>query len=296
MSGKNSWDSPEEERPWPTYGSSDRGGSGSGYELSNNPSYGQASGGEGSQSPYSPQGSPDSKSYLQPGQSPYPPSSAPEDAPYKGRQYGSAPQGGSPYGASPYGAPAHGGSPQGGGPYSGGSKAPMELPSRTGPILGIVGGVVLMVVVAPIIMFAMVLTSVGITTGNVDGLIAFNGGEVTVDESGAVGFMSGDSDDIGECVLEGPGGTHRSEPELEGAIAAVRGVPSGTYTVECEGVRVGGELVVLNGEALEGFVPNALKAFGFSSVVGVIGFVTLIGSIIWLTKRNRARREVLGGY
>lgn len=263
-SKENPWASPEEERPWPVYGQSSSGvppnSQGTGQQTGYNSPSGSA--------PYGSPGYPNG-----PGQN-----SRPSQQPPPGQQSYMA--------QTPYvGEVGEGGPVQLG-----------KLPSRVGPILGIIGGVLLMLVVAPILFVVMVLQGVGFSPDNVNGFLTSNGAEVAVGESGTVGLMSAEGSNLGECVFEGSGGPHVAEPELDGDLKVGRGLQPGTYSVTCDGVPLGEQLMVLEGNVIDELVPSTMKALGIGSAVGFIGLVTVIASIVWLVKRNRSRREILQGY
>ena len=263
---------PEEERPWAVYGE-DPVSSGPSQDL-------QRQGGQHSDGPYS--GGPYSS-----GQ-------------HSGEQYSGNPYSGTPYSPTqnPSSAPWGQGGSLASSPYPGGSGSASlkDLPSRTAPILTIVGGALLALVVAPVILVSMVLQGIGFSVDTAEGLIATNGGQITVGDSGTVGLIDAAGASPGKCVLEGPGGTHETELELEGGVSVARGLTPGQYTVSCDQSLPGAQLMVLDGPALDAMVPSALKAMGISSIVGVAGVVAVIIGIIWLTKKNRKRREIFRGF
>lgn len=170
------------------------------------------------------------------------------------------------------------------------------MPTRTGPVLTIILGVVLMVIIAPTTMVVMILQGIGFSKFTDNSLIAVNGGPVVVDETGAVGLSPMDSGTQLDCVLQGAGGPHVFEPELEGSMFVVRGVNPGQYTLQCEGMADGSQVMIMSGDTLDTLMPTSIAAMGWASLIGFLGLVALIVGIVWLVKRNRARKGYLQGY
>ena len=238
--------------PWPVYGQS-----------------GNTSGGVGGSGSPWPTYRPDS--HAAPTGAPFPASSAPTPQPV----YGSTPF---QTGPQPPHYPAPGGVSQ-------------PLPSRTGPILTIVSGAVIMAILAPIVLVSLILSGVGITDVVENSMRAANGDTITVDETGAVGVVT-TSSNATSCTVEGPSGSVVMVEEMEGTVLVARDLTPGPYTVSCEGVDPSDTVVILNGATLAGLVPSATRAFVWASVVGVGGFVVMILGIFWLVKRNRERRAL----
>ncbi len=223
--------------------------------------------------------------------------------PYPSYQQWGAPDAGAqhsgdPYSKDPYSGSPYPGSPHPGTPYAGGGGRPVakDLPSRTGAILTIITGALLALVVAPVVLVSMVLQGIGFSTAGAEDFFATNGGQVTVGESGTIGLTDSSGTSPGNCVLEGPGGTYETEPELDGAIAVARGLTPGQYTISCEGALPGAQLMVLAGPIVDSMVSVTLKAMGVASAIGVAGFAAVIIGIVWLTRKNRERRRIWQGF
>ncbi|WP_099332349.1 hypothetical protein [Actinomyces minihominis] len=206
---------------------------------------------------------------------------------------------GSPYQQPHYGqqaTPPHPASTPYGGYQGGRYVPPTELPSRTGPVLSIVGGILLMVVVAPIVLVGLILSSVGIGSIVESSMEATNGGIVTVDSSGTVGVVTSSTLPQSCLITDAGGNDTELAPELEGAVLVARGMEPGQYTLSCTGLSSTDTIVVLDGETLAGMMPATMQALAWSSVVGLIGLGVLIAGIVWLVKRNRQRQAIRSGY
>ncbi len=290
---ENSGNQSQEPSPWPVYGQSDP-REPARPDQNPWPVYGQGQPGQ-NQSPYG-QPAYGKTPYGQPGPSQQAPNQPPPDQ----HAPGQPPYGPAPYGPSPYGPPPQSSAPPNQGPHSvppGQGPAyvyPPSLPSRTGPILTIVGGVVMMLIIAPIVLITLILSGVGI--GNIvdNSMNASNGGTVVVDETGSIGVIA--SGQAATCVISKEGAADTEMRwELDGTLLVARGLTPGEYTISCEGVVASDPLVILDGRTLETMVPSAFTAFAWASVVGVSGFVVLIVGIVWLIKRNRARQDMIWG-
>ena len=272
------------ENPWPVYGQTNPGGVQEGQGSTPWPVYGGADA-SGSQPPQSPQYFPGGQAGAQ-----FPTSSQQTQNPYGASPYGTGPQGGTPYGSGvPQNTP---------GPHAGGYGYPVSppLPSRTGPILTIVGGAILMVVIAPIILVAMIFSGIGLSSIVESSMQATNGGVVVVGEPGSIGVAT-TSTLPQTCTLSQEGlGSVEMQPELDGAIVVARDLTPGEYTLSCTGMTSSDSVVVFDGEALDGMLPATASALGWASVVGIVGLGVLIGGIVWLVKRNGQRRSAMMGY
>lgn len=217
--------------------------------------------------------------------------------------YGSAPgQTGSAAGQNPYpGSPQYGGPNQpptpGPFPQSASPRGAMpagSLPSRTGPVLTIIGGIALMIVVAPIVLISLILSGFGISNIVDSSMQAANGGTIIVDETGSVGLIISSNQPYSCTLTSEAGEVVEMGSELDGAVLAARGLtPGSEYVLSCDGVTSADTLVVLDGSTMESMVPSSMQAFGWASLVGVIGLGVLIAGIVWLVRRNRERREVM---
>ena len=272
------------ENPWPVYGQTNPGGGQEGQGSTPWPVYG-APDASGSQPPLSPQYPPGGSAGGQ-----FPTGSQQTQNPYGASPYGTGPQGGTPYGSGvPQNTP---------GPHAGGYGYPVSppLPSRTGPILTIVGGAILMVVIAPIILVAMIFSGIGLSSIVESSMQATNGGVVVVGETGSIGVAT-TSTLPQTCTLSQEGlGSVEMQPELDGAIVVARDLTPGEYTLSCTGMTSSDSVVVFDGEALDGMLPATASALGWASVVGIVGLGVLIGGIVWLVKRNGQRRSAMMGY
>ena len=169
------------------------------------------------------------------------------------------------------------------------------MPSRAGAIWTLVIGIVLMVLVAPIIFVVAVVSGIGMGSITDGSLYAGNGGTVVVDETGVIG-VSPISDNGESCVLTAQDGTIIDMVNEDGAgIRIARGLAPGDYSVSCDGLADGENLVLFTGDMINSLVGSALSALGWSTAVGVLGLVLTIVGIVWLVRRNRARREYLYG-
>lgn len=169
-------------------------------------------------------------------------------------------------------------------------------PSRTGAVLTLIGGVVAMVIIAPVIFITVLLSGVGLDR-MVDGSIqTTNGGVVVVDDSGvlAVSPLTGSAD---ACVLTNEsGGQFELYYELEsGGTHVGRSVPAGEYTINCTGVPEGAQLLVMDGTFLASVMRTSVSALLWASLVGVIGLGLTIWGIVWLVKRNKQRKQYFAG-
>lgn len=207
-----------------------------------------------------------------------------------------------PYRYTPSQTGAPGGYPSPG-PYPPGSPTVQSgpAPSRALPILTMIGGIVLMVVVAPIIFVVLVLQGFGFSQIMDGSMTAIDGGPITVDDTGAVGVALATGMPAYGCVLEGAGGTHELTPEPnfafnEADVLTARGLQPGQYTLHCENATPGTQYTVFPGEVLNNLMPMSLKAFGWASLAGVTGLAAAITGLVWLIRRNRAIRQYYGRY
>lgn len=315
----NPQDSGGSDTPWPVYGTSDTQGEGhssSGAQPTqptSPPHYGQQSAGGPPAWPAAPpspsqgygsfpgqvpqhnhQGQ-QASGYGQSGQqsSQQPPQYG-QHTPYYGQYAPSDGQGGYPYGppAGQQGYP----SPYPGGPYQTGAAIPGGTPpSRTGPIWVIVAGVFLMLVVAPITFLGLIFNGFDLTSLTDESLTATNGGSIQVDETGTVGIATSTDVPV-SCTIE----NDATDPvtltqEMDGVLLVARGLEPGEYTLSCPNLPAGTTIIVVSGTTMGQVVPSTMTAFGWSSVVGVIGLATTIGGIVWLINRNKARRAFYQG-
>ncbi len=272
--------------PWPVYGSPGSAGSAGagGSAGGGSGSYGQSSGDTSGSAPGTTYGPTSSGPYGQPAPSHY-------QQPPAGAGQSQVPPAGGPFATPQQGSGMYRAQTAPGAPMMPGQ----NLPGRAGPILTIVLGAVMMVIVAPIVLISMLLGGMGMTNIVEQSLQAQNGGTVTVDETGVIGVAASSNATI-SCSLEGSSETIQMTPEVDGAVLVARGLTPGQYTLNCEGLSSADALVIFDGGALENILPATMKALGWSSVVGIGGFVALIWGIVWLVKRNRQRRAMMPNY
>ncbi len=149
----------------------------------------------------------------------------------------------------------------------------------------------MMLVIAPITLFSLLLSGVGISSVVEESMNVENSGTVVVDESGAVGVLTTSSDPI-SCTVTGASGTAEMTEEVNGAVLVARGLTPGEYTLACEGLASTDQIVVLSGSTLDRLAPASMSAFGWSSAVGVAGFIVMIVGIVWLVRRNQQRNAM----
>ena len=171
-----------------------------------------------------------------------------------------APQG---YAGSPYGAPA--------------PVAMPKLPGRGGAVTMIILGIVLMIIVAPIVVLAMVITSASGAPGqSVEGGTKENGDIVTVTADG-------------HYMVWGTGGKEPYDGHDDAYVAS--DVPAGDYKLDCDGISAS--------ESITGYntTPEVMTKVVFApllwgSGVGVTGLIVLIVGIVLLVKVNGKRRRI----
>lgn len=252
----------EQSSPWPVYG-----------QTENQPRQRPPEAGPAGQIPYSGPGQfQPQNQYSQQGQ--YPNGQYPGPAQYPQGPYA----GPTPYTQGQYGVPNG------------------EMPSRTGAILTLIGGIFLMVIVAPIVFFSLVMGAVGMDRIVEGGMQTTNGGTMNVGSTGVVAVLPLAGDATSCELTDSSGGTTELYYEAQsGGTHVGRGISEGQYTIECEGVPTGSELMVMDGSVLAEIVDGTVKALVWATVIGLVGLATTIGGIIWLVKRNQARRAYLQG-
>ncbi|WP_115726629.1 hypothetical protein [Actinomyces culturomici] len=273
--------------PWPQYGQ---------VKAPANPAYGSYSGATGPASGQSGQGGAYGQ-YGQTGQSAQPAQGA---NPYQQGAYGAqnpqagtAPQGpygaqapSQPYGQSPYGAPGYG-YPRAGGPGYPAPAAP--LPGRVGPILTMIGGVVVALIIAPVALFLGVLggMNIGSLIESMDQVSS--GSTVTVDSSGSY-LVATESTNVYSCSLDGAGGVHQMEGVGKGTFYSSNLEP-GSYTLTCEGEGTS-QLYGITGLSADSITKAGMSGLIWGTVVGLLGVVLFIVGIVWLVRVNRKRQEI----
>ena len=271
--------------PWPIYGQ------GSGSQPAD------TGAGQGAWPVY---GQPDTSS-GQPGPAGQSPAGAYAPGQYPPGQYspghyppttGDQPPAGGPFQTPQYGSGGAGAYPTPRGPVNPAGNFPQQLPSRTAPILLIVLGAVMMLLIAPVVMVAVLLSGVGLNQIVDQSLQTTNGGAVTVDATGTLGVITTSNGPV-TCALENQAGSTQMIPEVDGAMLVARNLTPGEYVLNCEGLSASDAIVVLDGGALESVFPATMTAFGWATAVGVLGLGVLIGGIVWLVKRNKARKAMM---
>lgn len=201
----------------------------------------------------------------------------------------------SPSGA-PQGSPwAHGGTaaPQGvpGAPTVAG---PAKLPSRVGPVLTGIGGVLLMLIVAPVVFIVTAFSGMNLSSMINSAQEVASGDTVTVDSSG--GLIVSAHPDVYSCsVTPSAGGEAVPLSRLDSASGAwsVFGLAPGDYTLSCVGEAGLGQLAAFSGVSPDDITDGAISGLTWGSVVGLIGLVVLVVGIVWLVKVNRRRRAIV---
>ena len=169
-------------------------------------------------------------------------------------------------------------------------------PSRGGAIALLVSGVVVMVLVAPILFVTLFLSGIGMDKIVEIGMSTQNSGQVTVGSTGILMVTPLDGEADSCQLVSSSGEVIPMTYELDsGGMFVARGLTENTYTVECEGIAPGASVMAVDGEFMSDVVGGTMAAFGWSTLVGIIGLGMLIGDIIWLVKRNRARRAFYQG-
>lgn len=196
-----------------------------------------------------------------------------------------------------YGGDASGDSPQGWdaapGPFPT-SRNGQQLPSRTGAIWTLIGGLVAMFVVAPVLFFAVVLLPIFAlgTAPNVQS--ATQGSSIIVDDTGAIAVLTSEGVDLEQCTLTGDG--QEITVPLSSTYGFVLGenIDPGQYEINCQPTTAT-SFMVMPGTMLQSVFSSVGNALIWSTVVGMVGIGLTIGGIVWLIRRNRARREFLSG-
>lgn len=163
-------------------------------------------------------------------------------------------------------------------------------PGRAGPVLLIVAGIGAMLVLAPLVLVMVVSSALGWGATGASAGVA-NGSQVSIDQTGELSVYAGSRADPG-CALTRSGAARialETDPDIPQMVSA-SGVEPGTYTLRCSGVAEGQELVAFSGSDMRELWRVAPRAFGFASFVGFVGLAALIAGVVWLARRNRARR------
>lgn len=208
--------------------------------------------------------------------------------------YSNAPQGN--YGGQqpPYGQP--GGYPGG----YGGPRGPK--PSRTGAVVTLVLGILVMIG-GPVIGFAVMMNSIGsIVDSAVDGQSITNDSTVTLDANTSYGVYLGSSADAADtldCTITGPSGanlpTSQASIEIFGTAVDYPGVEfttqeSGEHLISCTANVPVNSLTVSSPIDFDGLLSGTVWLLA-GLAIGFVGFVVMIVGIILLVRANRRIRE-----
>lgn len=193
---------------------------------------------------------------------------------------GSQPQPGVP--------PVHASSPQG---WAAAYPAPAQkLPTRVGPTLLTVFGVLVAVIAAPIALVVGVVAGMDMSSFAEAMSPVSSGDTVRIDESGMY-LVASQGGDIAGCVLSSPSTEVKMESAGSGAFVA-SGLDAGSYVLHCQ-TQPGTDMVGITGMSVEALVGAGVTGLLVATVVGLIGLAMLIGGIVWLVVVNRRRRRIL---
>lgn len=171
-----------------------------------------------------------------------------------------------------------------------GAAAP-ALPGRGGAIAMLVSGLVMMLIIAPIVLFAGVAGSV---VNNLDSLTSST---VVLDQQDSVVInVTGPSQREAVCGLVSESGeVYEAHPASNGQ--QVDKVPAGTYTVACDNITESDIVVAMSqAQALSMFAGGVGLSFLASFIIGTIGLVLLIVGIVKLVKVNKKRAAMANPY
>lgn len=191
-------------------------------------------------------------------------------------------------------------------------KPDADLPSRRWPIAVTVIGAVTMVVLAPIVFFAMIMGSVSSAVGlDNPGESPFlssveSGDVVTMDKEGkAIVFI--EKMDSWNCTFTNEDTNHKTAVVKDSAWqdadpmneerswSGIAHLKAGDYRIDCvndNNQPATGMRVVTDQEFLD-VGKGALTAFTVATTIGFIGMGLLIWGIIWLVKRNKERKIIV---
>ncbi|MDO5700501.1 MAG: hypothetical protein Q4P36_03420 [Bowdeniella nasicola] len=169
------------------------------------------------------------------------------------------------------------------------------LPSRTGPILMIVFGTLMMIfgVIIGLIMSALAAFS----SLDLDNFSAVeNGSSIVLQEGSSVLIMDEDGEPA-DCTLNSGGVV--APTSVKNGLIIHTAEANGTYTLDC---RADGTLVMADGAVMDEMVEkigsnagSIATPFLIGLVVSLIGLILLIVGIVKLVRVNRRRRELMAG-
>ncbi|PID97560.1 MAG: hypothetical protein CSA82_03435 [Actinobacteria bacterium] len=199
---------------------------------------------------------------------------------------------------SPYGAPSTPVSPAQGS-WNGPGAVTQKLPGRGLPITGIVLGVLMMIILAPIVFFGAFVGGMNLTGMLESAESVTNGDTVTVDDSGSyILFVEpNDTDALGTCGLFPPDASTIYEMQYTASGGStgymVSGLEPGEYVLDCQGTLPPDAMGATGLNLSEESLANAGGgAFMWATVVGLLGLVLLIVGIVFLVRANKRRREI----
>lgn len=181
-------------------------------------------------------------------------------------------------------------------PQGYGAPAPVAaptLPGRGRAVTALVVGIVLMVVIAPIVTFAMMFASLASTEGgSIKGGTTANDSVVTVTADGHF-MVRGDADKNPSCSLIGANMSYELVPyERNEGVYMASDVPEGSYQLHCTAIPSNESITAYNAtpEVVRG---TFTTPFLWGSIVGVVGVIVLIVGIVLLVKVNGKRRLIM---
>ncbi len=166
----------------------------------------------------------------------------------------------------------------------------LKVPSRVGPILLIVFGILSAVIVAPLAFVGGVLGGMDFTSMMGQMSPVASGDTVTVDDSGALMVVS-QTGNVTSCSLEGSGGTHRMELVGNDTFFAQK-LERGDYVLECVGSG-SSNLLAFTGLDADSIMNAGFSGFVWGTGVGILGLFLAVGGIVWLIVVNQKRKAIL---
>lgn len=178
------------------------------------------------------------------------------------------------------------------GPYPGMPAPNQPLPSRVGPILTIIGGIIIALIVAPIAMVFGVVGGLDIGQLVESTQPIASGSTVTVDESGTYLVLT-QSGDVSGCRLDKDGESISMSFE-SGTGFYASGLDAGRYTLTCQGSGAS-NLMGMTGVSIDKMTNAGLSGLAWGTGVGILGIVVSVVGIVWLVKVNGRRRALQPG-
>lgn len=166
----------------------------------------------------------------------------------------------------------------------------LKVPSRVGPILLIVFGILSAVIIAPLAFVGGILGGIDFTSMMDRMSPVASGDTVTVDDSGALMVVS-QAGNVTSCSLEGSGGTHRMELVGNDTFFAQK-LERGDYVLECVGSG-SSNLLAFSGLDADSIMNAGFSGFTWGTGVGVLSLFLTVGGIVWLIVVNQKRKVIL---